>query len=162
MRDTFCLWHAETNLKDICLIYLWRKWFIFIMYSWIVVLMYCCDVSLFYSYAECNWCQVYIQWTLRALYLRYNVLNWSYSCVQLCMPLSGRWLQLTKRCLCVKLASMLEISGCMNNLTRINYSTIWKRLLPYAEIGASFQQSPFWSIVVGGLLLLFTFEFGRT
>ena len=35
-------------------------------------------------------------------------------------------------------------------------------LLPYAEIGASFQQYPFWSIVVGGLFFCFRFEFGRT
>ena len=34
--------------------------------------------------------------------------------------------------------------------------------MPYAEIGASLQQYPFWSIVVGGLFLLNAFEFGPT
>ena len=35
--------------------------------------------------------------------------------------------------------------------------------MSYAEIGASFQQCPFWSIVVGGLfLLLLDFKFSHT
>ena len=34
--------------------------------------------------------------------------------------------------------------------------------MPYAEIGAILQQEPFWSIDVGGLFLLFAFEFRCT
>ena len=31
------------------------------------------------------------------------------------------------------------------------------RIILYAEIGASFQQTPFWSIVMGGLFLMFDY-----
>ena len=44
----------------------------------------------------------------------------------------------------------------------MNISVVLVNLVPYAEIGASFQQWPFWSIVVGGVFVVFNVEFGCT